>query len=123
MAVAVVTTNVPALSAMTDFGYEIRATASISASPATYTAGGIAMNLNQAAIKASRTPLYVFLNSGSTGYVYLYIRGTDNSNGLLKIFTGAAAQSPLTELTDGATIPAAVSADVVHVGGIWRGME
>jgi hypothetical protein len=36
------------------------------------------------------------------------------SIGLVKILTGAAAQSPLTELTSGGAIPAAVQADVIE---------
>jgi hypothetical protein len=35
------------------------------------------------------------------------------SSGTLKILTGAAAQSPLTELTQSAAIPAAVSGDII----------
>jgi hypothetical protein len=46
--------------------------------------------------------------SGS-GYVYAYNKPT----GLIQIFTGAAAQSPLTELAAGA-LPAAVLSDVVE---------
>jgi hypothetical protein len=46
--------------------------------------------------------------SGS-GYVYAYNKPT----GLIQIFTGAAAQSPLTELAAGA-LPAGVLSDVVE---------
>lgn len=124
MAAAVVTTNVPSLSSMTDFGYQFRGTATISASPATYSAGGIAMNLNQAAIKAQRTPLYVYINAGTNGYIYEFIRGTDNSNGKLKIYVqDAVAQNPLIELTDATTIPAAISGDTLHIWATYRGME
>lgn len=45
----------------------------------------------------------------STGYVYAY----NKANGLVQIFTGAAAQSPLTELAAGA-LPAGVLTDIIE---------
>ena len=97
----------------------------IDASPATYKAGGILMSLSQSNIKASRTPEKMKVY-GQSGYTYAYVKGTDNSNGLLKIFaqtSGAAAGDPLGELGDGTTIPAGLSGDTIEWDGRWSGME
>jgi hypothetical protein len=57
--------------------------------------------------------MLVYSESGS-GYVYVYIRST----GKIMIQTGAAAQSPLTELTAG-SLPAGVTGDVVRFIASW----
>jgi hypothetical protein len=104
--------------------YFVGGTVAVSASPATYTAGGIAFNLNQSDVKASRTPSDVQIQ-GIAGYIYSYKKGTDNSNGLLMIFaqtSGAAEDAPLGELTDGSAIPAGVSGDTISFQGRWKGM-
>jgi len=108
-----------------DYGYRAGGTIAIGASPLTYTLGGIALNFNQSAIKASRTPGTVVIQ-GISGYIYSYVPGTDNSNGLLKIFaqTNAAAEdAPLGELADASAIPAAVSSDTITFQATWKGME
>lgn len=94
----------------------------ISAAPATYTTGGIACSFSVPLIKATMTPILVQIQ-GQTGYVYQYIPGADASSGLLKILTGAAAQSPLTELTNSASIPAAVSGDTIVFEATFNGMQ
>ena len=107
-----------------DIKYVVGGTVAITASPATYTAGGIAFNLNQSDVKASRTPSDVQIQ-GVSGYIYSYVKGSDNSNGKLKIFaqtSGAAEDDPLGELTDGAAIPAGVSGDTISFQGRWKGM-
>lgn len=122
MAAATVTTTVN--DQWADSAYHVLATLAVSASPATYTAGGIAMNLNQALIKAQRTPLQVRV-SGAAGYVYSFVAGSDNSNGLLKIFAQTASASeddPLGELTDASAIPAGVSGDTIKAEITYRGM-
>lgn len=105
--------------------YFVGGTVAISASPATYTAGGIAFNLNQSEVKAQRTPSDVQIQ-GIAGYTYSYVKGTDNSNGLLRIFvpkvTGAAADDHMIELTDALAIPAALSGDTISFQGRWKGM-
>ena len=96
-------------------------TIAVSASPATYTAGGIALTLaGFDGIKSGYAPFrsridsQVAAGSGATAlYVYHFLPGTTLANGKLQIFTGAAAQSGLTELTDGASIPAGVSGDSI----------
>lgn len=107
-------------------GYQATGTIAISASPATYTTGGIVMNLNQAAIKASRTPQRVYV-SGLAGYTFVYVKGTTNANGLLMIFvpkvTGAAADDPMIELTNALAIPAALSGDTINFVATYAGME
>lgn len=96
-------------------------TLAINASPDTYTQHGIACSfLGFDGIKASAEPIAVEVTSqpaaGSgvaTKYVYQYLPGAALGDGLLQIFTGAAAQAPLTELSDGASIPASVSGDTI----------
>lgn len=95
-------------------------TIAIGASPLTYTTHGIAMSFaGFDLIKSSTPPLFVTVVSSSaagtspSGYVYQFCPGTSLSNGVLVILTGAAAQSPLTELTGGGAIPAGVSGDTI----------
>jgi hypothetical protein len=105
--------------------YNVTGTVAISASPATYTTGGIALNMNQASVKASRPPESITLFSeGSSGYIYEYVKGTDNSNGLLKIFVqDAISGNPLAEMANSTVIPAGVSGDTIRANILWRGME
>jgi hypothetical protein len=89
-------------------------TLAISASPGTYPTGGFSLT-NVFALEANKTsnyntPMYLTVYSVSgSGYVYAYNR----ANNKLQIFTGAAAQSPLAELSAGAT-PAGVSGDTIE---------
>jgi hypothetical protein len=104
-------------------------TLAISASPATYTTGGIACNLFLPLLKVTFAPLFVEVNSlgsGTTGtlFEYVYIPGADASAGLLKIFTtGTATQAGMAELTNGAAIPADVSGDIISFFAIFNGMQ
>lgn len=103
--------------------YRVLGALAISASPAVYVAGGIAMNLMQSAIKAQRTPLLVNVQ-GIAGYIYEYIAGSDNSNGKLIIraqTSGASEDDPLGELAASA-IPAACSGDTITFEATYRGM-
>lgn len=100
--------------------YRVIGTLAVAASPGTYSAGGITCPLNIYAIKATRLPLRLSIG-GQSGYVYKYIPGTTLANGKLKILTGAAAQSPLTELSAGA-MPAGISGDVITFEGEWTSM-
>jgi hypothetical protein len=99
----------------------ISGVAAIAASPSTYTTGGLPTNFQ--AITNVLTGATDFLNTNQavpimayftsingSGYVYGWNKATNK----LQIFTGGAAQSPMTELTGGATIPAAVSSDVIE---------
>jgi len=108
-----------------DQAYHVLGTVAITVSPATYTTGGIVFNLNQASVKASRT-LENATILGQAGYTYRYIKGTDNSNGLLMIFvpkvTGEAADDPMVELSNALAIPAGLSGDTITFAGIWKGM-
>jgi hypothetical protein len=45
-------------------------------------------------------------------YVYHFVPGSNPTNGFVQIFTGAAAQTGLTELSNGA-LPAGVTADMI----------
>ena len=101
----------------------------ISASPATYTTGGIACNLFLPLLKATRTPLILFVEGeglGTTGtlFVYKYVPGSDASTGLLKIFTSnGAGPAGLAEFTSGGTIPADVSGDTITALAIFTGQN
>lgn len=124
MAAAIVTVTV-GTTGWADSKYHHFLQLAVGASPATYTTGGIACNFDVALVKASRTPSIVFVY-GISGYVYSYVKGTDNSNGLLKIFAqtaSAAAGDPLGELANSSAIPAGVSGDTILAYAIWKGME
>ncbi len=93
-----------------------------------YTAGGDTLDLTQlfgllsgapgnnlptfeAVVKAE---INSFAPVGATHlYEYNYVPGTSLANGTLQVFTGAAAQTALTELSNG-NYPAAVLADVIQ---------
>ena len=96
-----------------------------------YVAGGDTLDLTQLFNQASSSPGQVlptfeaiakcelgsFRPTGNAGsasyYVYQYTPGTTLANGTLQIFTGAAAQSALTELAAG-NYPANVLNDVIQ---------
>jgi len=50
--------------------------------------------------------------TGIAGFVYSFVQGTTQANAKVKVLTGAAAQSPLTELTAGA-YPGGVTGDTI----------
>lgn len=121
MAASVVTTTVT--NSFLDRVYNVIATLVITASPATYTAGGIAMNLNQSDIKASRKPQSVQI-TGNHGFTYVYVPGSDNSAGLMRIYVqDGVSQNPLAELTDASAIPAGITADLITAEITYKGME
>lgn len=92
--------------------YNVIGTIAIGASPLTYAAGGIVMSLLGGLIKASRTPVRVLV-TGIAGYTYVYVPGTDASNGLLKVLVqDAVATNPLAEIAT-AAVPAGVSGDTI----------
>lgn len=101
----------------------------ISASPATYVAGGIPCNLFLPLLKATRTPVLVTVigqGAGATGtlFVYVYVPGADASAGLLKIFSGGAGSAAgLAEFTNGTAIPADVSGDTITAYAIFTGQN
>ena len=93
-----------------------------------YTTGGITIDLTQLFALAAGGPgsslptgalplLPLELESSrsvaqANEYIYHYVPGTTPSNGTLQIFTGAAAQTGLTELAAGA-LPAGVTGDTI----------
>jgi len=87
----------------------------------TYTTGGNTMSFaGFDDIKTSSLPNFVEVisqptsaNHAANSYVYQFLPGTTLANGTLQIFTGAAAQTGLTELTSNAAIPAGVSGDTI----------
>ena len=83
------------------------ATLAIQANPATYVTGGLTVNLNDPKIKAQRAPKYVDVTSQS-GNLYAFIAGSNNTNGLLKLFSAVN-----TEVGNGVAIPAANSGDTI----------
>ena len=91
-----------------------------SASPDTYSTGGNTMSFaGFDDIKSDGLPNFVEVfsqptaaNHAANSYVYQFLTGTTLANGTLQIFTGAAAQTALTELSAGA-VPAGVSGDTI----------
>ena len=101
--------------------YFVVGTVAVSAGPATYTGGGIAMNLMVPLVKATRTPIMMIF-MGQSGLEYRYVPGPDASSGLLKIMVqDATATNPLAELANGSAIPAAVSGDTITFQAIFNG--
>ncbi len=94
--------------------FKVYGTLAIGASPLTYTLGGIAMALNDPLIKASRAPQSVDVK-GQAGYIYRYVKGTDNTNGLLRIYEQSGVDdTPLDEFDDTVAIAAAISGDTIN---------
>jgi hypothetical protein len=95
----------------------VRGTVAIGASPATYATGGVLLSWKIEGIKStSGSPIQVTFGSNTgSGYVYNWIKSTN----AIQILTGAAAQSPQTELTNGASIPAAVSGDTIWFEAVF----
>jgi hypothetical protein len=78
--------------------------------PVTNAKAPVTPPLGQNTPYADRTPLVAQLNSGAgSGFQYVYNPTTQK----MQIFTGAAAQSPLTELSAGA-LPGGVTGDVIE---------
>jgi hypothetical protein len=120
-AIAAVTVPDDRYSFSTGSKYRVLGTMAISASPAVYVTGGIVMSFFVPLIKASRTPIVVYVQ-GQSGYIYQYVPGADASLGLLKIFQQSAATSALTEIPASA-IPAGVSGDTITFDALFFGME
>jgi hypothetical protein len=96
-------------------------TITVGASPLTYTTAGIALSMSGFdQIKTSAPPYWAEAESAPaagvspSGYQYSITIGTTQAGCKLCIFTGAAAQSGLAELSNAATIPAGVSSDVIE---------
>lgn len=91
----------------------MRGTVAFSSASDTYATGGLTISFaGLAGLESSSIPLQVtfFVKSAPTNlFVYKYVFGTTQANGLIQIFTGAAAQTALTELSNGTalTSPAA----------------
>lgn len=113
---AVATVTVTPLRSWVDGMYHVFGTVAVSASADTYATGGLTMALNNALIKAQRTPQFVRF-TGINGYEYAYINGSDNTNGKLKILTTAA-----TELA-AAAVPAGVSGDTITFEAVFLGQN
>jgi len=77
--------------------------------PVTSPKAPVVVGLGQSASYADRVPVVSQLNSSTgSGFQYSYNPTTQK----MQIFTGAAAQSPLTELSAGA-LPAGVTGDTI----------
>lgn len=105
----------------------LRGTVTVGASPLQYVAAGILADLTVLgdALKSSKLPTSVKMWSmPSTAspetnlYIYLFCLGTAQNNGKMQIYTGAAAQTALTELSAG-NIPAGVSGDVIQFEAVF----
>jgi hypothetical protein len=97
----------------------------VSAAADTYDEGGLDVNLNNPLIKSSRAPIKFTAQGRGTAQVlfeYRYVPGTNNTNGLLRVFgSGANADDPLSELADNAAIPAGVSGDTIEFEAVFLG--
>lgn len=86
-----------------------------------YATGGDTLSFaSQDQIKSSSLPTQVEIYSAHSTttpqtnmFVYNYAPGTSQANGKMQVFTGAAAQTALTELSAGA-YPAGVTADTIQ---------
>jgi hypothetical protein len=95
-----------------------RGTLAIAAAP-NYAAGGITVDFSGLGLPTESAPLEVEIwsepKSGSAAtalFLYSYLDGTNLTNGKVQIWTGAAAQSGLAELANGA-VPAGVTGDTI----------
>lgn len=73
-------------------------------------------NLGQGPPASSRVPIMgiiLSVKANTAEFQYLYIAGTTQANGVMQIYTGAAAQSGLAELSAGA-YPAGVTGDTIN---------
>lgn len=99
----------------------VRGTIAIAAGD--YATPGLTLDLSSGDLPVSADPpldVRIYSKNAATGlYVYRYTPGSNNTNGKVQIFTGAAAQSPLTELADGAT-PADVVADTIAFTAVFQ---
>jgi hypothetical protein len=84
-----------------------------------YSAAGLTLDFSALNVPSQASPFICNVasrraaGSGATAlYLYNFNRGTTQANGKLQVFTGAAAQSGLAELADGA-LPAGVTGDVI----------
>lgn len=104
----------------------MRGTAAISASPATYATGGLAVTYTE--IKSAdgnavlvpgqnTTPdsFSAYSVSGS-GYIYSWNKSTGK---LMILVQGAAATDPLAEIGNGTAIAAAISGDTIEFTASW----
>lgn len=97
--------------------YRILGTLSIGAAPLTYVTGGIPCPFIDPLVKASRAPISVNFTS-QNGFIYSFVPGTTNANGLLKMFSVMG-----TELGSGVTIPTANSSDVINFIAYFLGQN
>lgn len=121
MSVATVTVTVSQTTFQSP-NFKVWGTLAISASPDAYAAGGLTLNFNDPLIKAQRVPLRVDIQ-GQAGYIFRYIKGTNNTDGKLKIFEQSGVDdSPLDEYDDTVAIAAALSGDTINFYAEWLGM-
>lgn len=91
----------------------------ISASPGTYAAGGLTLNLGTGTLQRG-VPDYVEIKStAGSGWLYVYVPGTTIKDGKIKVLgqvpaNATAGTLPLGEL-DVAATPATVSGDTIQV--------
>jgi hypothetical protein len=88
-----------------------------------YATPGLTFDLSSGDLPVSSAiPLEVRIYSVGAAialYVYRYTPGTTNADGKLQIFTGAAAQSGLAELANGAS-PAGVTGDTINFVAVFQ---
>ena len=99
----------------------LRGTVTVGPSPLQYVTAGILADLTalKDALKSGQLPTSVKIwsmpstaSAETNVYIYLFCLGTTQANGKMQVYTGAAAQTALTELSAG-NIPAGVSGDTI----------
>lgn len=89
-----------------------------------YTTGGDTLSLQSGDVPVNSAPIEVRIQSQATSgptnlFEYHYVPGTTPANGKMQIFTGAAAQTALTELSSGA-LPAGVTGDTIGFAAVFN---
>ena len=83
----------------------VRGTVAFSAAADTYTTKGVPMSFAGVQSGSLPTEVRFYVTSAPTNlYYYNYAAGTTQANGAVQIFTGAAAQTGLTEYTSGSAL-------------------
>lgn len=99
---------------------QVYGTVAISASPATYPTGGLALAWTDPTIPTPFNPFYVeFQSQSASGYVYRWNASSGNFQ-IMADAGGAAGAAPLEELPNATAIPAGVSGDTIAFHAVFQ---
>lgn len=105
MATAVVTNTVKTVRKADGGGLEVIGTLALTASPAVYVTGGLAIPWTDPTIKAQTNPVFVVIQGLNPGYTYLY----DIVNAKIRIMIVATQL----EIANNVAIDASISGDTI----------